>query len=198
VRLIFAWTGVALFYGGAALVMVVGVWFFVRVIRGARVAELPGLMKLAIGLITVLGAASIFGMGLTVASLDSVPLVALGIAVMLLGIWIGAYAVRIFRMPAEIDIQAQFKRLTSRTIILGQVVALVGLIPVLGVYFYLTEQRVIGMLLIGAPIATSGVLLERLSDSLLRQPLVPRALLRFLTGAGIVIALLAVVVFVVQ
>ncbi len=197
-RLIFAWTGIALLNGGVLLIMVVTVSFFVRAARGVRVAELSGLVKLTVGLVVLLGAVATFGMGLTVASLDSVPLVPLGVAGMLLGVWIGTYGVRLIRTPTETDLHAQFKRLTSRSLILGQVVTLVGLIPVHGAYFYLSEQRVVGLLLIGGPIAASGVLLERLSDSLLRQPLVPKALLRLVAGAGIVIALLALVVFVVQ
>jgi len=92
----------------------------------------------------------------------------------------------------------QRRRLTPRTLILAQVVALVGLIPLVGVYLFLTHQRVLGLLLIGGAIAANGVLLERLAYALPRRPLLPRAGYRLLTIGGVVVALLALVEFVVR
>lgn len=198
-RLIVGWTGFALFYLGATFVVVVAAWFFVRLARGdLRAAEIPGLVKLVVGLVVLAGAVGAVGMGLAVVSLDSAPLVPLGLGMMIVGVWIGIYGARLLRMPSDSDIHVQFKRLTSRTLILGQLVALVGLITVLGAYFYLTGQRVVGLLLIGGPIAVNGVLLERLADSLLWRPLLPKVAYRLLTVGGVVLALLAFVVFLVH
>jgi hypothetical protein len=199
VRLIVGWTGFALFYLGATFVVLVAAWFFVRLARGdLRAAEIPGLVKLVVGLVVLAGAVGAVGMGLAVVSLDSAPLVPLGLGMMIVGVWIGIYGARLLRMPPDSDIHVQFKRLTSRTLILGQLVALVALITVLGAYFYFTGQRVVGLLLIGGPIAVNGVLLERLADSLLWRPLLPKVAYRLLTVGGVVLALLAFVVFLVH
>lgn len=185
----------ALFYAGGASSILFGWWFLVRAARGSvRIAELPGLFKLTTSLIVFGGAVSAFGMGLTVVSLDSVPLVPLGLGFMLLGLWVATYGARLLRMPTETDIRAQFKRLTSRTLLLGQIVAFVGLVPVLGAYFYLTGQRVVGLVLIGGGTAVLGLLFERLSDSLLWRPLIPTAFYRLLTFVGVILTFIAIVV----
>jgi hypothetical protein len=75
----------------------------------------------------------------------------------------------------------QRRRLTPRTLILGQIVALLGLVTIFGVYLWLTGQRVLGLLLVGAPMAVDGVLLERLANALPRRPLFPKVGYRFLT-----------------
>jgi hypothetical protein len=89
----------------------------------------------------------------------------------------------------------QRRSLTPRTLILGQVVALLGLVTLFGVYLWLTGQRVLGLLLIGASIAVNGVLLERLADALPRRPLFPKIGYRLLTIAGSIGALTALVEF---
>ncbi len=189
----------ALFYAGGASIILFGWWFLVRAARGSvRTAELPGLLKWTVSLIVFAGAVSFFGMGLTVVSLDSLPLFPLGLGFMLLGVWVATYGARLLRMPTETDLRLQFKRLTSRTLLLGQLVAFVGLVPVLGAYFYLTGQRVVGLLMIGGGTAVDGVLFERLADSLLWRPLLPRAFYRFLTFLGVILAVIALVVFLVR
>ena len=85
--------------------------------------------------------------------------------------------------------------MTPRTLILGQVVALLGLVTIFGVYFMLTGQRILGLLLIGAPMAVDGVLLERLANALPRRPFFPKVGYRFVTIAGSILALTALVEF---
>ena len=89
----------------------------------------------------------------------------------------------------------QRRRLTRRTLILAQVVALLGLVTLFGVYLWLTGQRVLGLLLIGVLVAVDSVLLERLANALPRRPLFPKIGYRFLTIAGSVAALTALVEF---
>jgi hypothetical protein len=89
----------------------------------------------------------------------------------------------------------QRRRLTPRTLILGQVVALLGFVMIFGVYLWLTGQRVLGLLLGGASMAVDGVLLERLANALPRPPLFPKVGYRFLTIAGSILALTALVEF---
>jgi hypothetical protein len=90
-RLILGWTGVALFYIGGILVVVVGAWSFGRAARReVRVAE-------AQGLVVVAGAVGVFGIGLSATSLDSAPLVPLGLVIIGLSLAIGAYGARLFR-----------------------------------------------------------------------------------------------------
>lgn len=179
--------------------MLVGIWTFARLTRtGLVVTEIPGMTKSTAGLIASAVAVAVFGMGVAVASLDSAVLVPFGLLLILIGAWIGIYGVRLFRTRSDAATSIQFRQLTSRALMLGQAIALVGLIPVLGVYFYLTDQRVVGLLLIGVPLALAGVLLERAMDSLLTRPLLPRAWYRFITVGGIVAAVTAVVVLVVH
>jgi hypothetical protein len=89
----------------------------------------------------------------------------------------------------------QRRRLTPRALILSQVVALLGLVGLVGVYFMLTGQRVLGLFLIGASGSTNGVLLERLASSLPRRPLFPTVGYRFLAVVGAVAVLTALVEF---
>jgi hypothetical protein len=195
-RLIVGWAGFALFYLGGILAVVVVVWYFARLTRaGLRPADVPGLVKSAVGLVVLAAALAFVGMGLAVASLDSAPLVPLGLGTMVAGVWVAIYGARLLRMPAETDVRMQFKRLTSRALVLGQLVAVVGLITLVGAYLYLTGQRIVGLLLIGGPIAVNGVLLERLMDSLVWRPLLPKVAYRLLVVGGVVLALLALVMF---
>ena len=91
VRLIVGWTGVALFYVGGIFAVVVGVWSFGRVARReVRVAQAQGLVVMA-------GAVSVFGAGLAVTSLDSAPLVPLGLGFIGLSLAIGTYGARLYR-----------------------------------------------------------------------------------------------------
>ena len=90
----------------------------------------------------------------------------------------------------------QRRRLTPRTLILGQVVVLLGLVALLGAYLFLTDQRVLGLLFIGGSTAVNGVLLKRLADSLPRRPLFPSAGYRLLTILGVITAFMALVEFV--
>jgi hypothetical protein len=85
--------------------------------------------------------------------------------------------------------------LTPRTLILGQVVALLGFVTIFGLYLMLTGQRVFGPLLSGASMAVDGVLLERLANALPRRPLFPKVGYRFVTIGGIIVALTALVEF---
>jgi hypothetical protein len=89
----------------------------------------------------------------------------------------------------------QRRRLTPRTLILAQVVAMFGLATLLGLYFFLSGQRVVGLLLSGAAMAVSGVLLERLANALPRRPLFPKVGYRLVTIFGAIIVLLALVEF---
>jgi len=89
VRLIFAWGGLALFYIGGFLVVLVGAWSFGRVARReVRVPVVQGLIALA----CAIGA---FGMGLAVVSLDSPSLVPLGLGIIGLSLLIGTYGARL-------------------------------------------------------------------------------------------------------
>jgi hypothetical protein len=73
------------------LVVLVAVWFFGRLARrDVRVAEAQGLVILAT-------AVSAFGMGLSLISFDSAPLVSLGLGFIGLSLLIGRYAIRLFR-----------------------------------------------------------------------------------------------------
>jgi hypothetical protein len=91
VREIVGSAGLALFYIGGILVVLVAVWFFGRLARrDVRVAEAQGLVILAI-------AVSAFGMGLSFVSFDSAPLVSLGLGFIGLSLLIGGYAIRFFR-----------------------------------------------------------------------------------------------------
>jgi hypothetical protein len=83
--------------------------------------------------------------------------------------------------------------LTPGTLILAQVVALVGFVMLLGAYLFLTDQRAVGLLLMGTSAAINGVLLERLANSLPRRPFFPRAGYRVLIILGVIIALLSLV-----
>jgi hypothetical protein len=85
--------------------------------------------------------------------------------------------------------------LTPRVLILGQVVALLGLVTLVGVYLWLTGQRVLGLLLIGVSIAVDSVLLERLADALPRRPLFPKVGYRLLTIGGSILAVTALIEF---
>ncbi len=85
--------------------------------------------------------------------------------------------------------------MTLRTLILGQVVALLGLVAIFGVYLMLAGQRVLGLFLLAAPMAVDGVLLERLANALPRRPLFPKVGYRFVTIGGIIVALTALVEF---
>jgi hypothetical protein len=94
VRLIAGWTGIVLFYLGIVLAVLVAAWFFGRVARrDMRVAAAQGLVVMA-------GAVCIFGLGLSVISLDSAPLVPLGLGIIGLGLAIGTYGARLFRMSS--------------------------------------------------------------------------------------------------
>lgn len=91
-RLIAGWTGIALFYLGGVLAVLVAAWFFGRVARrDMRVAAAQGLVVMA-------GAVGIFGLGLSVISVDSAPLVPLGLGIIGLSLAIGTYGARLFRM----------------------------------------------------------------------------------------------------
>ena len=85
--------------------------------------------------------------------------------------------------------------MTPRVLLLGQVVALLGLVTLFGVYHWLTGQRVLGLLLIGASTAVNGVLLERLANALPRRPLFPKVGYRLLTIAGSILAVTALIEF---
>ena len=90
-RLILGWTGVALFYIGGILAVLVGAWSFGRVARReVRVAE-------AQGLVVVAGAVGVFGIGLSAISLDSATLVPLGLGIIGLSLAIGTYGARLLR-----------------------------------------------------------------------------------------------------
>jgi hypothetical protein len=91
VRQIVGWAGLALFNIGGILVVLVAVWFFGRLARrDVRVTEAQGLVILAL-------AVSTFGMGLSLISFDSAPLVSLGLGFIGLSLLIGRYAIRLFR-----------------------------------------------------------------------------------------------------
>ena len=98
-------------------------------------------------------------------------------------------------LRAGLRLLLQRRRLTPRTLILGQVVAPLGLVTLFGVYYWLTGQRVLGLFLIGVPMAVDGVLLERLANALPRRPLFPKVGYRFVTIAGSIAALTALVEF---
>lgn len=90
-RLIVGWTGVALFYIGGILAVVVGAWSFGRAARReVSVAK-------AQGLVVVAGAVGVFGIGLSAISLDSAPLVPLGLAIIGLSLAMGTYGAKLFR-----------------------------------------------------------------------------------------------------
>ena len=90
-RLIVGWTGMALVYMTPVLVVVVTGWFFRRLARrDVRGAEAQGLVILA-------GAVGVFGAGLAVVSLDSPPLMPLGLGFIGLSIAMGTYGMRLFR-----------------------------------------------------------------------------------------------------
>ncbi len=90
-RLIVGWTGVALFYFGGILAVLVGAWSFGRLARReVPVAEAQGLVVMA-------GAVGVFGIGLSAISLDSAPLVPLGLGIIGLSLVIATYGARLFR-----------------------------------------------------------------------------------------------------
>jgi hypothetical protein len=90
-RLIVGWTGVALFYLGGILAVLVGAWSFGRLARReVRVAEAQGLVVMA-------GAVGVFGIGLAFVSLDSPPLVPFGLGIIGLSLVIATYGARLFR-----------------------------------------------------------------------------------------------------
>jgi hypothetical protein len=98
VNQILGWAGLALFFTAGTLIMVVGVWFFrglaghdVRV--SGRVAEYQGLVVL-------LGAIGVLGMGLSLISLSSAPLLPLALGFIALSLGMAAYGVRRFRSRA--------------------------------------------------------------------------------------------------
>ncbi len=83
--------GLALFYAAGISMMLVMAWFFRRLGRSdVRVAETQGLVA---SLIAVGG----FGMGLSLISLSSAPLIPLAIGIIALSVAIGAYGVKLFR-----------------------------------------------------------------------------------------------------
>ena len=95
-RLIVAWTGVALFNAGVIAAVLLTLGFFTGVRRGdigaaGRVAEVQSLLVFA-------AAASVFGAGLSAVSLDSPPLVPLGVGLIALSIAIGTYGARLHRL----------------------------------------------------------------------------------------------------
>jgi len=91
VKLIVGWTGMALVYMTPVLVMMVTVWFFRRLARrDVRGAEAQGLVILA-------GAVGAFGLGLALVSLDSPPLIPLGLGFIGLSLAIGTYGAKLFR-----------------------------------------------------------------------------------------------------
>jgi uncharacterized membrane protein YiaA len=90
-RLIVGWTGVALFYFGAILAVLVGAWSF------GRAARREVRVTVAQGLITLAFAVAVLGAGLAVVSLDSAPLVPLGLGFIGLSLAIGTYGARLFR-----------------------------------------------------------------------------------------------------
>jgi hypothetical protein len=92
VRLIVGWTGMALVYMTPVLVIVLTLWFFRRLARrDVRVAVAQGLVVTACAI-------GVFGVGLAVISLDSPPLVPLGLGSIGLSLAIGTYGIRFFRM----------------------------------------------------------------------------------------------------
>jgi hypothetical protein len=81
----------ALVYMTPVLVIVLTVWFFRRLARrDVRVAEAQGLVILAC-------AVGAFGASLAVISLDSAPLVPLGLGGIGLSLVMGTYGMRLFR-----------------------------------------------------------------------------------------------------
>jgi hypothetical protein len=90
-RVIVGWMGVALFYSGGILAVLVGAWSFGRLARReVRVAEAQALVVMA-------GAVGVLGIGLSAVSLDSAPLVPLGLGIIGLSLVIAIYGVRLFR-----------------------------------------------------------------------------------------------------
>jgi threonine/homoserine efflux transporter RhtA len=81
----------ALFNMGAILAVLVGVW------SANRVARRDVRVTVAQGLVVMAGAVSVFGMSLAVVSLDSPPLVPLGLGVIGLSVAMGTYGARLFR-----------------------------------------------------------------------------------------------------
>jgi hypothetical protein len=98
VNQILGWGGLALFYTAGILIMVVGMWFFRGLARHdervrGRVAEFQGL-------IVLLSAVGVLGMGLALASLSSAPLLPLALGFIALSLGMAAYGVRRFRSRA--------------------------------------------------------------------------------------------------
>jgi hypothetical protein len=94
-RLILGWTGVALFYLGGILAVLVGAWSFGRLARRERVRVAE-----AQGLIVIAGAVGLLGAGLAAISLDSPPLVPLGLGIIGLSLVVATYGARLFRKPS--------------------------------------------------------------------------------------------------
>jgi hypothetical protein len=99
VRLIAGWTGIGLFYLSGILAALVAAWFFARMARGdvrlaQRITQHPAQLW---GLAALDGAVAAFGMGLAVTSLDSAPLVPLGLGFVGLSIAMGTFGIRLFR-----------------------------------------------------------------------------------------------------
>jgi hypothetical protein len=98
-RLIVGWTGLAIFNLAALSVPLVAAWFFVRMVRGdVRLAQHVTQHPAQIwGLAALACAGAAFGAGLAVSSLDSAPLVPLGVGFIGLSIAVGAYGIRLLR-----------------------------------------------------------------------------------------------------
>ena len=73
------------------MAVLVGVWFF------GRVARRDMRTTLAQGVVLLVGAVGLFGLGLSVISLGSGPLVPLGLAIIGLSLAVGTYGARLCR-----------------------------------------------------------------------------------------------------
>ena len=98
-RLIAAWTGVALFYLAAILAIVVAIWFFARMVGGdVRLAQRVTQRPAQIWSLWALDSAlATFGIGLAVTCLDSPPLVPLGLAFIGASLGLATFGVSLLR-----------------------------------------------------------------------------------------------------
>ena len=98
-RLIAGSTGMGLFYLSGILPVLVAVWVFARMARGdVRLAQRITQHRAQLwGLWALDSAIAAFGMGLAMTSLDSAPLVALGLGFVGVSIAMATFGIRLFR-----------------------------------------------------------------------------------------------------